>query len=235
MFTRSARYYDAIYAARGKDYGEEVSLLLRVIETHGGAIGGTLLDVACGTGGHLVFLRDTYEVEGLDVDEAMLAIARGKLPQVPLHQADMANFELGRQYDIVVSLFSSIGYAATLEGLGRTIANMAKHTKPRGLVLAEPWIYPEDFKPGTAHAVFVDQPELKIARMDVGQVKGRISILNFHYMIGEAGGITQFEERHEIGLFTHEEYLSAFEAAGLATAHDIEGVDGRGLYIGSKQ
>jgi len=234
MFTRSARYYDAIYAAAGKDYKAEVALLQRLLDLHGLTDGNALLDVACGTGGHLAFLRDTYEVEGLDIDKAMLEIAQDKLPDIPLHQGDMVDFSLHRRFDFVINLFSSIGYVRTQDHLEKAIISMANHTHPGGLVIVEPWIYPEDFKPGKAHAVFVDQEDMKIARMDVSRVEGRLSILNFHYLVAGDGGVSHFEESHEITLFTHDEYISAIKAASLAVVHDAEGVDGRGLYIGIK-
>jgi hypothetical protein len=47
-------------------------------------------------------------------------------------------------------------------------------------------------------------------------------------------GIEHFTERHEMGLFTHEEYMSAFRASELDAVFD-EAPDklmGRGLYIG---
>lgn len=234
MFAESARYYDAIYASRGKDYEKEAQILRDLISSRQSAQGETLLDVACGTGGHMMYLKDAFEVQGVDLDGAMLQIAHEKLPGIPLHEADMASFSLPMEFDIVVNLFSSIGYAGTPERLAMAVANMANHTKPEGLVIVEPWIYPEDFTPGKAHAVFVDQPDLKISRMDVSKVDGRLSILDFHYLVAEHGEIRHFQERHEIGLFTHEEYRSAFEAAGLEAEHDPEGVDGRGLYIGVK-
>lgn len=132
----------------------------------------SLLDVACGTGGHLEFLQTEYEVAGLELDEAMLAIARRKLPEVSLHQGDMVDFDLGRVFDVVTILFSAIAYARTVERLARTISNLAAHTAEGGLVIVEPWIYPQDFEPGRQSASFVDQPGLKIARMDVIEVEG---------------------------------------------------------------
>ena len=74
-----------------------------------------LLDVACGTGLHLSYLTYRFQVEGLDRDEQLLAIARQRNPEVPLHHADMVDFALGRTFDVVTCLFSAIGYVKTLE------------------------------------------------------------------------------------------------------------------------
>jgi len=35
-------------------------------------------------------------------------------------------------------------------------------------------------------------------------------------------------------MFTHDEYLAAFAQAKLAVEYDSKGLDGRGLYIGTK-
>jgi hypothetical protein len=64
--------------------------------------------------------------------------------------------------------------------------------------------------------------------------KGKISILEFQYLIGTSKGIEHSSELHELGLFTHKEYMDAFREAGLAVIHDPKGLDGRGLYIGTK-
>jgi len=55
--------------------------------------------------------------------------------------------------------------------------------------------------------------------------------IEFHYMVGTPEGITYFTEHHEIALFTHEEYVAAFRAAGLEPEHEAEGLMGRGLYV----
>ena len=89
MYERSARLYGLIYAtSRFKPVAEwaaEVDAIIR--ERNPSA--RTLLDVACGTGHHLSYLRDRYSVEGVDISDEMLQVARARLPDVPLHHADM--------------------------------------------------------------------------------------------------------------------------------------------------
>src|SRR5258707_11718440 len=109
MFTKSEAFYDAIYGTM-KDYAVEAQQIHALIQQYKQSSGTTLLDVACGTGRHLPFLREHYTLEGLDLDEQMLAIARQRNPEVVFHHADMADFDLGRRFDAIVCLFSSIGY-----------------------------------------------------------------------------------------------------------------------------
>jgi len=230
VFRRSARLYDAVYASI-RDYPREAAELDRLIqERRPGA--RTLLDVACGTGAHLEHLTG-YEVEGLDLDPEMLGVARERLPNVPLHEGDMADFDLGKRFDAVVCMFSSIGYVRTAERLRSAVSSMARHLEPGGVLVVEPWLSPEVWVDRHVGAVFVDQPELKIARMNVGEREGNLSIFEFEYLVGTPNGLERFNERHELGLFTVEQYLEAFRAAGLEVDHDPEGPMGRGLYIGS--
>jgi SAM-dependent methyltransferase len=156
VFSRSARIYDAIYASI-RDYPREAVQLDALIqerrpEAH------TLLDVACGTGAHLEHLADRYEVEGLDLDGDMLAVARDRLRDVEFHQADMADFDLGKRFDAVVCMFSSIGYVHTEERLRSAIAAMARHLAPGGVLVVEPWLAPGDWDDGRVGGVFVDEP-----------------------------------------------------------------------------
>jgi len=230
VFSRSARLYDAVYASI-RDYPREAAELDRLIqERRPGA--RTLLDIACGTGAHLEHLTG-YEVEGLDLDPEMLGVARERLPNVPLHEGDIADFELRKRFDAVVSMFSSIGYVLTEERLRSAVASMARHLEPGGVLVVEPWLSPEVWVDRHVGAVFVDEPELKIARMNVGEREGNLSIFEFEYLVGTPNGLERFNERHELGLFTVEQYLEAFRAAGLEVDHDPEGPMGRGLYIGS--
>jgi ubiquinone/menaquinone biosynthesis C-methylase UbiE len=232
MFTRSSAVYDAIHAQRFSASNAAGSIRTQIQATKQSE-GKKLLDVACGTGAYLEHLRDQYEVEGLDLDPGMLAVARQRLPDVPLHEADLADFDLGRQFDVVLCLGSSVGYVATIPRLQYALATFARHTVPGGVVIVEPWFTPEAWETGRLSADFVDQPDLKIARILVSGREGAISMLDIHYLVGRPNGVETFVEHHRLGLFTHDEYLSAFHAAGFAVIHDPGGPLGRGLYIGT--
>jgi ubiquinone/menaquinone biosynthesis C-methylase UbiE len=233
MFSKSAQYYDEIYASIDKDYEVEVSKLHTFIQKYKQSPGNSLLDVACGTGIHAGFLSKYYQVQGLDLDPQMLAVAKKKHPDIRFHQGDMTDFDLHRQFDVIVCLFSSIGYVKTRSRLRKAMKNMARHLLPGGVVLVEPWFTPEQWHPGRASMTYVDKPDLKIARVSYSRQRGRLSFLDFEYLIGTPKGIEHYREVHELGLFTHQEYMDAFQAAKLSVHHDLEGLDGRGLYIGT--
>jgi ubiquinone/menaquinone biosynthesis C-methylase UbiE len=234
MFSKSAELYDTIYLSRGKDYAAEAQAVHELVQKHLHSGGNTLLDVACGTGIHTNYLRQHYQVEGLDLDERMLEVARKKMPEIPFHQANMLDFALPQKFDVITCLFSSIGYVKTLPKLNQAVANLERHLKPGGVLVVEPWFTPADWHPGSVYATYVDQLDLKIARMNLTGREGTLSYFVFHYLVGTPEGITCFDERHELGLFTTDEYLAAFRACGLEVIHDLKWLNQRGLYLGKK-
>jgi len=234
MFTPSAHLYDTIYLNRGKNYSGEAESVHQLIQYNLRSGGNILLDVACGTGLHTNYLHEHYQVEGLDLDARMLEAAKQRCPELTFHLGDMRNFDLGRQFDVITCLFSSIGYVGTIAGLNQAIANFERHLKPGGLMFVEPWFTPEDWHTGNIHATFVDQPGLKISRMNLSEREGNLSRFVFHYLVGTPEGIEHFTERHELGLFTVDEYLSAFRICGLEVIRDPLWLNGRGLYMASK-
>ena len=234
MFSKSAQYYDDIYGAADKSYVAEANKIHTFIQKHKRTKGDKLLDVACGTGVHAGVLSKYYKIEGLDLDINMLKVAKKKLPKIRFHQGDMISFELKRQFDVVTCLFSSIGYVKTKSNLHKAIKNMNKHLLSGGVLIVEPWFSPDQWPGGKVFTLKVEKPDMKIIRMSHGGKRGKVSILEFQYLIGTRNGIDHQIEIHELGLFTHEEYLGAFQAAGLKVTYNKKGLDGRGIYIGKK-
>jgi SAM-dependent methyltransferase len=235
MYNRSAMVYDAIYHAQGKDYGTEAQKICLLVQKYKKSGGTSLLDLACGTGNHIGYLKEKFDLEGLDNSKEMIEVARNKFPGLRFHLAEMVDFEIGRSFDVITCLFSAIGYVVTLSRLEQALNTIARHLYPGGVTIIEPWFGPGVLDLGRVHAVFVDEPELKIARMNINRIEKNISYLDFQYLVAIPQGIEDFKETHSLGIFTDDEYQQAFQHAGLEVFHDIEGLDGRGLYIGTKR
>lgn len=228
MFSKSAHLYDILYSF--KDYPAKSQKIITLIQNEmPGA--QTLLDVACGTAEHDKYLSGKYQVDGLDLDPEFVRIAAEKNPLGSFSHADMRDFDLGKTYDVILCLFSSIGYVKTLDKVVETLACFKRHLNPAGVIFVEPWFTPDVWHVGSMHMLSGETDDLKVCRMNTSGREGDISILDFHYMVGADGKIEYFTERHELGLFTVDEMMAAFSDAGLDVRYDPDGLTGRGFYI----
>jgi len=231
MFTESAELYDIIYSGF-KDYRAEARQIAAVIRREQPAA-RRVLDVACGTGEHARMLTEAhgFEVDGLDLDPAFVRIAAAKLPRGRVYETDMTSFSLDRRYDVVMCLFSSIGYVLTLDNVTRTLERFRAHLLPGGVVLVEPWFAPDALQVGRITLNTVERADITVARMSEIAIEGRLSRLRFEYLIGRGGRVQHAVEVHELGLFTPDELLDCFVRAGLEAGFDTVGLTGRGLYV----
>ena len=230
MFTESADFYDLIYS-QVKDYGEEASKLAAAIrDRHPEA--SELLDVACGTGEHARFLVEMgFRVDGCDIEPDFVEIAAGKNPEGSFVQSDMVDFDLGKPYDVVLCLFSSIGYVRTVENLRLAIRCLAQHVRPDGLIIVEPSFQPGDLVGGKVFMQTAQEDGLHVCRMTHTEIHGKLARIQFEYLAGDSAGIRRAEETHELAMFSREEMEEAFRRASLEVEYDKEGIFGRGLYI----
>src|SRR5262245_12149870 len=163
MFTASAEYYDLIYSTF-KDYAAEADRIAALARQ---AKPGcrTVLDVACGTGEHARLLADRgFEVDGLDLDPAFLRIARRKHPAGRFVEADMSDFDVAYRYDVVMCLFSSIGYLTTLDRVTRALVCFRRHLTSGGLVMVEPWFEPGVLDPTRVTTNIGEAPGMRVTR-----------------------------------------------------------------------
>jgi SAM-dependent methyltransferase len=217
VYDKSARIYDLLYVGSGiKDYPAEAAELHRLIqEACPGA--KTLLDVACGTGAHLVEMQRWYAVEGVDLSPAMLAVARTRLPGVSLREADMRALELGRTFDAVTCLFSSIGYMTDRAEMRSAIARLAAHVAPGGVLIVDGWVRPAEwrdhFRP--EHPDVAHDDEVTVVRLAFSRRNGSITELEMHHLVQTDGGIEYFTETHRLRLTETDDYVAAVSDAGL--------------------
>jgi SAM-dependent methyltransferase len=211
-----AGWYDALYDARGKDYQREAAAILEVAAELG-VRPGSVLDVACGTGRHLEAFRARVDaVAGVDAAAAMLAIAADRLgPDVPLTADGFATFDLGRTFDLVTCLFSSIGHVRDADELDVAIERMARHVAPGGALFVEPWLTPDAVNEGHVDLVTARTEAGVVARAASSSIEGDALVLHFAWAVATPAGAHTAEEALRMPLFTADRYLAAVAAAGL--------------------
>lgn len=228
MYTGPHELYDEAYGF--KDYRGAAGMILEVARRYCPRA-TTLLDVACGTGRHLEHFAQHFACVGIDLNEHYLTKARARCGSVQFHRADMIDFQIGRKFDVITLLFSSIAYVKYKANLIKTICNLEAHLAQDGVILIEPFFTPEAYRTGTITANHVDRPDLKICWMYTsGEPVDDVVTLTIKWMVGTASGVSLFDEVHEFGLFSNGDWKSAFDAASLDHDYDPVGPFGRGLF-----
>ena len=143
---------------------------------------------------------------------------------------------MGRQFDVITCLFSSIGYVKSYSSLEKTLDAFYNHLYCGGVAIIEPWFTRDVFDAGRPSMDVYEDDDLKIARACVSEVDGDVSILEMHYLVAERGvKVKHFIDRHELGLFDVEKTLDIMKMVGFEAWFLPDGLmKDRGLYIGKK-
>lgn len=229
-YSGAAVLYDAIYRAAGKDYAKEagsVTEVIRSVSPHS----RELLEVACGSGEHAKYFSQCFQVTGIDFSPGMIALAKAKVPSGSFVQGRMQSFDLGRTFDAIVCLFSSIGHTNGTPELDATLRAFRRHVVDDGVVVVEPWFSPEAWQDGYNGPAlpFVTDDGARWERHITTKRDGRFSRLYFEFR--EITGTRVIHEELTLYLYTRDEMEAAFEKAGFSVQFDERGLTGRGLYI----
>jgi ubiquinone/menaquinone biosynthesis C-methylase UbiE len=235
LYKELAEYYDLIYS--WKDYKGEAEKVRRLIDSYKMSDGNELLEVACGTGRHLQYMKRWFDCTGVDNSRSMIDIARSRVKGVRFAVADMTTLSLGRKFDVVSCLFSSIGYVKSYKNLNRTISNFSAHLKNGGVLVVEPWFTKSNYHPGIPHMTTYNGKHIKIARVNTSKIVGDLSITDMHYLVArDHREVKHLVDRHEIGLFDTRITLQYMKEAGLDVRYLKNGLmKDRGLFVGTKR
>jgi SAM-dependent methyltransferase len=142
-----APYYDLIL-------GDRTWSVARVLDQIGRFRPGarSLLELGCGTGSVLVGLASVGERAGLDCSAEMLALARAKLPGVRLLEGDMADFDLGERFEVVICVLDTLNHLDDFPRWSQVFARVRDHLVDGGLFLFD--VIP----PGPFRAVAAETP-----------------------------------------------------------------------------
>lgn len=188
VFGSYANFYDLLY--RDKDYPAEVDFIEALFKKYANGTVKTVLDMGCGTGGHALLLAERgYSVTGVDRSEAMLSIAEEKARKVngsaEFFHADIRDFDLNKEFDVVISMFAVMGYQTTNEDFERALLSAGKHLRKGGLFIFDVWFGPAVIsqKPGDRVKIIENDDEriIRMTRSSIDIMKHTVDV-NFNVM-----------------------------------------------------
>ncbi|MFA5356551.1 MAG: methyltransferase domain-containing protein, partial [Candidatus Omnitrophota bacterium] len=143
IFKEYARIYDIIY--KKKDYSGECNFLKKLFKKYAKRQVRDILDVACGTGNHVMVLaKKGFNVFAQDISADMLRLAeeKAKLKGLKIRfmpARPMQRFKHKRKFDAVIAMFSSIDYVIDPKDFKDTLKNIRGCLKKDGVFTFDFW------------------------------------------------------------------------------------------------
>jgi SAM-dependent methyltransferase len=198
--------YDIIH--QDKNYLNESKIVSKIIDQNINESEIDLLDVACGSGSHLFYLKDKYKCIGIDINKKLIEITKKK--QIEAYCFDMKEFTLNKKFNVITCLFGSIAHLKNYKELCCAMSNFKHHLKENGVVILEPWVFLNQYTPRTASRHISDSIWVE----SKNTIKGNVAILDKTYKLKEEEKEIEYKCHFEICCFTKEEYISAAENSG---------------------
>lgn len=227
--------YDFLY--QDKDYAAETDFLEAIFERYAQAPPKTILDMGCGSGGHLVQLaKRGYEVTGVDRSSEMLTLAKSKThasgQYVKLHHQDIRHLDLEIHFEAVIAMFAVMAYQISNSDLVLAFEAARRHLQPGGLFVFDCWFGPAVLvqKPVDRYKI-VDEAETRLIRFAVPTLDLLNQTVRVDYNVIRLEGDRVLEEISESHLMRflfpqeiiHLLALSGFEASSMCPFMKLEG------------
>lgn len=175
-----------------------------------------VLELGCGTGRFTALLAaDGYEVTGLDLSEAMIKVAKKKPfgKRISYVCSDMRNFNLGKKFDVVISVCDSMNYLLNNDDMYNTFLSVGKHLEKGGFFIFD--LKTETFYEKLGENIYSD--ERNFGRYYWENEFDKETGDNFYYLsffIKSMGKYKLYEEEHTQHVFTGTDIRECAAKAG---------------------
>lgn len=226
---RFASSYSEIYDAlhEEKPYADECELILNESAEVLGHRPQAVLDLACGTGRHLLeFARLGLSIYGNDVSPDMIertrerlekaGIKAGSLSVRPMQELDLKTIGAS-PFQLVTALYTALGYLPHPSDLDRFFRNLRSLLAPGGCFFADVWNGAKmnrEFSASRTRAC--ETPEMIIERRSEVSHLPRLNALHVHFFFEVTRKATGAQERFDEQHLVRYHFLTEIEQILLA-------------------
>lgn len=131
------KYYHLLY--KNRDYLEATNFIDNLLKKIHHTKKSYFLDLACGSGRHSIYLnKKGFKVDGIDLSEKSLIKAhKHQSKTLQFKQDDMRSFVANEKYDVILNLFTSIGYFEDKNDNLKVFQNIDKSLKKNGYFIID--------------------------------------------------------------------------------------------------
>ncbi|HET7454413.1 MAG TPA: class I SAM-dependent methyltransferase [Solirubrobacterales bacterium] len=200
--------------------------------------GGPVLELGCGTGRVALHLaRRGHEVTGLDRDEELLGVLEQRAEGLNLssHRADARDFELRRQFGLVLAPTHLLQLLPEREERSECLRCVAAALRPGGLLAAaiiEAMPEPDGAPPPLPDVREVDGWVYSSLAVEAAIGEGEIVIRRLRQAVSPEGELSEEPNEVRIATFSASSLEADAETAGLRPASRLE-IPETDLHVGS--
>lgn len=219
-----AEVYDLLY--QDKDYcgeSEFVASLIRRFGAGGGA-DARVVDLACGTGRHVIQLAKMgFRTAGSDISQGMVNVARAAIDAehlaIPLFVEPLQSCaRIKGEFDVALAMFSSLGYLCSRDDLAAALSGVRSLLVAGGLFIFDVWnglATLKDYSPvRVKRASNGSTAVLRVSRTALDEVE-QIATVNFEFLVMPQGRAPiEFTEQHLVRFFLPRELSDILESNG---------------------
>lgn len=214
LYADLSEYYDQFCA--DVDYKEQCNFAMRIFSVFASASGKEYLDLACGTGQHLLQMQDyDFTLHGLDNSAAMLELAAQRCPQATLQLCDMADFQQKNCYDLITCFLYSLHYSHPVCSVIEALKRCFSALKPGGVFLFNA-VDARGIKNNEGITTSVKTEKGNLRFQSGWNYKGTGDVLDLHLKISlqSEHGIQHWNDHHTMTALTFPQLEELLIAAG---------------------
>ena len=176
---------------------------------------GSLLDVGCGTGGHMLgFKKLGYIVEGLDASKEMIALAQRKLSEEVFYKKKMQKMKLGKEFDVISLLNRTLLFVKNKDQLKKVLERVHEHLVPGGVLIMDLDLHEDNFDPEKSDTHYFRGDKVEGSVVEEYDLRGDKILWSVNLSISDKDKITRLLDNQEYLLVDVKKLLKLLKDVG---------------------